>query len=84
VPYWLGLDAIAAQPYFAAIGWQQVSFAGLQAGRRGNQVEIVTHPLWIADPNFACAQFAAAYAQATAAGCQVRMKSIFDVLRRPF
>jgi hypothetical protein len=27
---------------------------------------------------------AAAYAQAVAAGCQVTVKSIFDVLRRPF
>lgn len=83
--YWLGLDAAAAGPYFAAMpGWQQVTFGGLQAGRRGNQVEIVTHPLWNTDPNFAGPQLAAAYAQAVAAGCQVTMKSIFEVLRRPF
>jgi hypothetical protein len=65
-------------------GWQQVMFAGLQAGRRGNQVEIVTHPLWATDPNFAGPQLATAYAQAVAAGCQVTIKSIFEVLRRPF
>ena len=29
-------------------------------------------------------ELAAAYAQATAAGCQVTFKSIFEVLRRPF
>lgn len=85
VPYWQGLDAAAAGPYFAAMaGWQPVTFGGLQAGRRGNQVEIITHPLWNTDLNFAGPQLAAAYAQAVAAGCQVTMKSIFEVLRRPF
>jgi DEAD/DEAH box helicase domain-containing protein len=85
VPYWRGLDAAAAAPYFAAMpGWQQVTFGGLQAGRRGNQVEIVTHPLWNTDPNFFGPQLATAYAQAVAAGCQVAIKSIFEVLRRPF
>ena len=84
VPYWQGLDVAAAGPYFASHGWQQVTFGGLQAGRRGNLVEIVTHPLWNTDPNFVGPQLAAAYAQAVAAGCQVTMKSIFEVLRRPF
>jgi hypothetical protein len=85
VPYWQGLDAAAAAPYFAAMpGWQSVTFGGLQAGRRGNQVEIITHPLWNTDPNFAGPQLGAAYAQAIAAGCQVTMKSLFEVLRRPF
>jgi hypothetical protein len=47
VPYWQGMDAAAAGPYFAARpGWQQVTFAGLQAGRRGNRAEIIAHPLW--------------------------------------
>jgi hypothetical protein len=85
VSYWQGLDTAVAGPYFAAMpGWQQVTFGGLQAGRRGNQVEIVTHPLWPTDPNFAGPHLATAYAQAVAAGCQVTMKSIFEVLRRPF
>jgi DEAD/DEAH box helicase domain-containing protein len=85
VPYWQGLDAAAAAPYFAAMpGWLPVTFGGLQAGRRGNQVEIITHPLWNTDPNFAGPQLANAYALAVAAGCQVTMKSLFEVLRRPF
>ena len=85
VPYWQGLDAAAAGPYFAAMpGWQPVMFGGLQAGRRGNQVEIVTHPLWNTDPDITVAQLKAACEQAVAAGCQVTMKSIFEVLRRPF
>jgi hypothetical protein len=86
VPYWQGLDATAATPYFAAMpGWQHVTFGGLQAGRRGNQAEIITHPLWDCDPSSFGPQLAAAYAQAAAAGCpQVRFKSVFEVLRRPF
>ena len=85
VPYWQGVDVAAAAPYFAAMpGWQQMTLAGLQAGRRGNQVEIITHPLWNMDANHLGQQLAAAYAQAAAAGWQVSMKSIFEVLRRPF
>ncbi|MBR0861218.1 hypothetical protein JQ614_29445 [Bradyrhizobium diazoefficiens] len=85
VPYWVGMDTAAAVPYFAASpGWQLTSFAGLQAGRRGNMVELITHPLWNTDPNYFGPQIAAAYAQAAAAGCQVTFKSIFEVLRRPF
>jgi DEAD/DEAH box helicase domain-containing protein len=85
-PYWQGMDAVAAGPYFAAMpGWQQVTFAGLQAGRCRNRAEIIAHPLWNTDPNFFGRELAAAYAQAIGAGCQqVTVKSIFEVLRRPF
>jgi len=86
VPYWQGVDAAAAGPYFSVRpGWQQVTFAGLQAGRRGTRAEIIAHPLWNTDPNLFGPQLAAAYAQAVAAGCQqVTTKSILEVLRRPF
>ena len=85
VSYWQGLDAAVAGPYFAAMpGWQQLTYGVLQAGRRGNQVEFITHPLWNTDPNHFGPQLAGAYAQAVAAGCQVTLKSIFEVLRRPF
>ena len=86
VPYWQGIDAAAAAPYFGAMpGWQPMIFGGLQAGRRGNQAEIITHPLWDCDLNRLGPQLAAAYGQALGAGCQqVRFKSIFEVLRRPF
>jgi hypothetical protein len=86
VPYWQGVDSIAAGPYFSARpGWQQLTFAGLQAGRRGANAEIIAHPLWNTDPNFFGPQLSAAYAQAVAAGCQqVTVKSILEVLRRPF
>lgn len=85
VPYWQGLDVTAAGPYFAAMpGWQHITFGGLQAGRRGNQIEIITHPLWTTDPNHFGPQLAGPYTQALAAGYQVTFKSIFEVLRRPF
>ncbi len=85
ISYWQGVDAAAAVPYFAAMpGWQHITIGGLQAGQRGNMVEIVTHPLWNCDPNCFGPQLEAAYAQAMAAGNQVRFKSVFELQRRPF
>lgn len=85
-PYWHGLDAAVAGPYFAAIpgGWQLVNFAGVHGGRRGNVVELIVHPLWDTEPTRHGPQLAAAYEQATAVGCQVTTKSIFEVVRRPY
>jgi len=86
VPYWQGLDLEAATPYFFAMpGWQQTTFAGLPGGRRGSQAEIITHPLWDCDPDRFGPPLAAAYSEARAAGCHtVRLKSVFEVMRRPF
>lgn len=86
VPYWQGLAAPAAAAYFAAQAhWQSTAFAGVPAGRRANAVEIIVHPLWCVDDNNHGTQLAAAVAQARAAGAQtVGVKSIFEVLRRPF
>ncbi len=85
VSYWKGLDAAVAHPYFAAMpGFQHLEVAGLQAGKRGNLVEIITHPLWDHDPNRFGPPLAAAFAEAVAGGNEVRYKSLFEVLRRPF
>jgi hypothetical protein len=85
VPYWQGVDAAMAGPYFAAMpGWQHITLAGLPAGRHGNQIEIISHPLWCTDPNHLGPIPAAAYAQAAASGAQVTFKSIFEVARRPY
>ena len=85
VPYWEGLDAAVATPYFAALtGWEQTTLAGLQAGSRGSDVEIITHPLWDTAPDRFGPQLAAAHAEVVASGKQVRFKSLFEVLRRPF
>ena len=86
VEYWQGLDAEAARPYFAAKrGWEQVSFDGLQAGRRDDKAEIITHPLWDCNARRLGPQLARACAKAISEGCaHVEFKSIFEVLRRPF
>jgi hypothetical protein len=86
VPYWQNLAATAPAAYFAAQSqWQSVTFAGVPAGRRGNLVEIIVHPLWDIDANNFCARLNAATAQAQAAGAQmIQYKSIFEVLRRPY
>lgn len=83
--YWQSLVAPACGAYFAAQpGWQQVAFAGVPGGRRGNRVELIAHPLWDAEPNHLAPELAAAYAAAQATGAQVTTKSMFEVLRRPF
>lgn len=82
LPYWAGLDAAVAHPYFAAIGFEPLEIAGLQAGKRGNVVEIITHPLW--DHNADVPGLAAACREQTAKANVVQFKSLFEVLRRPF
>jgi hypothetical protein len=86
VPYWQTLATSAATAYFAAQSqWQFLTLAGVPAGRRGNIVEIIVHPLWNTNPINFCAQLQAAYTQAQAGGAQViSCKSLFDVLRRPY
>ena len=82
--HWQGLDALAAAPYFAALGWQQTTLSGLQGGRNGNLVELITHPLWNTDPGNGHPQLEAAIADGFAAGITVRTRSLFEILRRPF
>lgn len=84
--YWQGADVTAANAYFASMpGWQRIVFGALQAGRRGNRTEIITHPLWSSDPQNLHPHLAAAQAAATVAGCQqIAFKSVFEVLRRPY
>jgi len=86
VQYWQGIDSLVADSYFAALPgtWNRLTIGGLQAGRRGNRVEIVTHPLWNNDPNYFGPQVAPAFAEAMSSGYQPTLKSIFEVLRRPF
>src|SRR5262249_40298212 len=48
VPYWRGIDAAAAATYFAAMpNWQRASYAGVEGGFRGSQVQLIAHPLWV-------------------------------------
>jgi hypothetical protein len=89
VSYWQSLVSPIGSPAAAYVTsqaqWQFLTFNGVPAGRRGSVVELITHPLWDTDPNNRCAQLAAAYAQAQAAGAQaISCKSIFEVVRRPY
>ena len=86
VHYWQGLANVAAVSYFnAQPHWQPTTFGGIPAGRRGNAVEIITHPLWDTSQSSLCTQLANAGAQAQAAGAQrIMFKSIFEILRRPY
>ncbi len=86
VPYWQSLAVSAPAAYFASQSqWQSVTLAGVPAGRRGNIVEIIVHPLWDTTPGSFCAQLTAAHAQAQTTGAQIiTFKSIFEVLRRPY
>jgi hypothetical protein len=85
VPYWQGIDVLAAANYFGPMpGWQHITFAGLQAGRRNNRLMIITHPLWREDLANPGPQLATAVAQAMAQGLQVEFRSVFEVLRRPY
>jgi DEAD/DEAH box helicase domain-containing protein len=86
VSYWQSLAVATATAYFASQPqWQFLMLGGVPAGRRGNTIEFVVHPLWDTNPNNFCAQLNAAHAQAVAAGAQrVTCRSIFDVLRRPY
>jgi hypothetical protein len=88
VAYWQNLASASAQAYFASQPqFQFVTFAGVPAGRRGNRVEMIVHPLWISDtnPTNFCTPLRAAYAQAQSAGIQqFSYRSIFEVLRRPY
>jgi hypothetical protein len=87
--YWQALAATASNAYFASQpGWQTLGLAGVPAGRRGNHVQIVTHPLWLRDvsnPATWCSALTSAHAAATAAGAtRIEFRSLFDVLRRPY
>jgi DEAD/DEAH box helicase domain-containing protein len=89
VSYWQGLLSGPASPAAGYVAsrphWQFVQYAGVPAGRRGNNVELIVHPLWSTDLNNLSPQLAAARAQAAAAGAMdITFRSIFDALRRPF
>lgn len=89
VPYWQSLVTIAANAYFASMpNWQSLTLAGLPAGRRGNHVQIVTHPLWVhagGNPAVWCGPVVGARTAASAMGAtRIEFRSIFDILRRPY
>jgi hypothetical protein len=85
VPYWQGIDMLAAKAYCSVSGLKLVRYGNVVAGQDGNHVELITHPLWDDNPNFFGPEIATAYAQAQMAGItNIELKSVFDILRRPY
>jgi hypothetical protein len=79
--YWQPLLASVTNPYFTALGATPTEFCGLPAARSGLQGELIVHPLW-ADNHPAIVQ---ARAEAATAGItQLRTKTLFELVRRPF
>ncbi|MFH1719877.1 MAG: DEAD/DEAH box helicase [Planctomycetota bacterium] len=83
-PYWQPLLASTAPSYFQALqpsGWTPTTFGGLPAARSGAHGEFIVHPLW-ADEHLSVTQ---ARNEASAAGIkQLKQKTLFELVRRPF
>ena len=86
-PHWQPLTTATATSYFQSLGWTATTFAGLPAARskiqKGGALDgvIIKHPLW-ADNHPTIVQ---ARNEANAAGIpQPQLKSIFELVRRPF
>ena len=79
-PYWQSLVSSAAPLYFQALGWTATTFGGLPAVRSGVRGEVLVHPLW-SPTNQLVTQ---AIREAQTNGVTVQIKTLFEVLRRPF
>jgi ATP-dependent helicase YprA (DUF1998 family) len=81
--HWQGLPAATGNSYFPAFRWTVETFAGLPAARArsGSHGEVIVHPLW-SDSH---PQLNQARREAQVSGINdLRSKSLFEVLRRPF
>jgi hypothetical protein len=78
--HWRVLVDSATPPYFKALGWTATTFAGLPAARSGARGEIVIHPLWSPTNPSVTAALGAAQTN----GVTAQVKTLFEVLRRPF
>jgi hypothetical protein len=80
-PHWQPLVASVAQSYFQALGWVPTTFGGLPAARSGTRGELIVHPLWANDhPTVLQARAEASIAGIT----QLEVKTLFELVRRPF
>lgn len=85
VPYWQGLNTLAAQAYCNVSGLNFVQYGTVVGGQDGSHVELITHPLWDDNPNCFGPEIATAYANAQLNGAtSIEFKSVFDILRRPY
>jgi DEAD/DEAH box helicase domain-containing protein len=84
VPYWQTLASIATAAYFSGQpGWTSQPNGLVPYGEQGNQVELITHPLWTSGPLHPVLDAAMRTAQART-GLRPRSRSLFDVVRRPY
>jgi len=85
VSYWQPLANFAAQAYFRGQpGWSFQTQVGVPAGIFGNRIEIVSHPLWVTSVPLHPALGAATQQAQLSTNLAPRIKSFFDVLRRPY
>jgi hypothetical protein len=80
-PHWQPLVDTATTSYFNALGWTPTTFGALPAAQSGNRGECIVHPLWAdTHPIRLQAQNEAALAGVT----QFHVKTLFELVRRPF
>ena len=80
-PHWQPLVDSVTPPYFQALGSTATTFAGLRAARIGARGELIVHPLWATNhPIVIQAQNEALTASIT----QLKTKTLFELVRRPF
>ncbi len=80
-PHWLPLVSGATSAYFRALGWTATTFGGLPVAYLGSKGELVVHPLWAnTHPSILLARQEALIAGVT----DLRVKTLFELVRRPF
>ncbi len=77
---WKMLVNSATASYFQALGWTATYFGELPAVISGTRGEIVVHPLWSPTNN----SITRALGEARASGVSAQVKTLFEVVRRPF
>jgi hypothetical protein len=66
------------------MGMTTTDIGGILVGVGKKKIEIITHPLWDRNPKHFCAELATAFTNAQSLGLPVNLKSIFEVVRRPY
>ena len=79
--HWQPLVASAVPSYFRALGGTVTAFGGLPAIRSGDGNRLVVHPLWA---NTHPVVLQARNEASTAGVTQLQVKTLFELVRRPF
>lgn len=84
VPYWKNLYSLIAPGYYKVMGMTPTDMGGILVGVGKRKIEIITHPLWDRNQKHFCADLATVFTKAKSLGLPVSLKSIFEVVRRPY